>query len=190
MVFPWSTCPRIEIIGWRIGIRIIKASINDQYNSSDAHIYKQLRAIIYLSAMDEKSAINLLLLFVAICIVINLAAISVFSDAKPDAVMNFMIPMACVQENSTYLLASPTNAKFCNRILDYAKNFDGNDFKEACDNLEGSDKDSCVAISSLYGKRVSDCTASLYNFDLEDALTSKESSVSNSEAKQACGRFN
>lgn len=132
--------------------------------------------------MKEKNTVNLLLILAVIGLMISAYSIFIQASMTPVLYKKYLLPIACVEYNSSYFLAQQTNPDFCEGMLNLENNLDENGFKKECDQLQSEDKSMCLSIANFYGRRIDDCSG--------QAFKTSKSSVSNKEMESVCGRFN
>ena len=119
---------------------------------------------------------------------INAYSVFITKSTTDTLYMNFILPVACIEENSTYFLSQPTSVSFCEKmIVEDESDFDEKDLINTCNELNNEeDKDICLLMSEFYIKRINDCSDYMLSLDYSKT---KESSVSNEELKIVCDKL-
>lgn len=109
--------------------------------------------------MGDSRIVGMFILIGLIAIGLNVYSIYIInsSELKEKSFTDYVVPMLCLDNNGTYLLATPTDSEFCTKLSDYDLNPD--DLMSDC-NRYYTDKmelRACLEIASIYGLRTEDC---------------------------------
>ena len=132
--------------------------------------------------MEERQMVKLFLVIGIFALVLNIYSIFVIDGLSGKMFTDFVVPMLCMEKNSTYYLSTPTDSKFCDKILD--NSMDTDEMMNLCQDSYAGDKskyESCMQMVRLYEKRVEDCMT--YTFSLGK---NKTISVAPAEVKKCC----